>query len=99
MRKIASTIIAVAMVAAVGMTPAAALIAGQAAAIRSVIEDTNPVEKVACLRYGWRGWGLYPGCFYAPVYALPVYVAPPVYAAPAYAPPRRCRIDGQWRLC
>jgi len=99
MRKATSTLVVAATVAAVGMTPAAALISGQGAAMRSAIEEANPLERVACWRYGWRGWGLYPGCFYAPVYASPVYVAPPVYAAPAYAPPRRCWVDGQWRLC
>lgn len=74
--------------------------------IRQVAETAAPIQTVACARYGWRGWGVYPGCFrrpYAPAYvvaepyyaARPVYVAPPVYVSP----PRRCWIAGAWRPC
>jgi len=77
-----------------------------AGSLRSAAEATTPLQTVACARYGWRGWGVYPGCFrrpYAPAYVVaepyyapaPVYVAPPVYVRP----PRRCWIGGAWRLC
>jgi hypothetical protein len=75
-------------------------------AIGAAAEVGSPVQTVACARYGWRGWGVYPGCFrrpYGPAYVVaapyyapaPVYVAPPVYARP----PRRCWIGGAWRRC
>jgi hypothetical protein len=31
-----------------------------AAGIRPAAEVINPVEKTACWRWGWHGWGLYP---------------------------------------
>lgn len=73
--------------------------------MQPAIAEASPVQTVACIRYGWRGWGAYPGCYRRPVYAVtspysyyaaaPVYVAPPVYAEPL----RRCWIAGAWRLC
>lgn len=74
--------------------------------IRSAAEAATPLQTVACARYGWRGPGIYPGCFrrrYAPAYvvAAPYYVPPPVYVAPPVhvRPPRRCWIAGAWRPC
>ncbi|UZE48398.1 hypothetical protein [Rhodopseudomonas sp. P2A-2r] len=71
-------------------------------ALRPAIAAASNVETVACVRYGWRGVGVYPGC-YRPRYAMaaPYYVAPPVYVAPpAYVPPpRRCWYAGAWRRC
>lgn len=74
--------------------------------IRSAAEAATPLQTVACVRYGWRGPGVYPGCFRRPdapayVVAAPYYAQPPVYVAPpVYAPPpRRCWIAGAWRLC
>jgi hypothetical protein len=71
-----------------------------AAAVRTAAEAITPVQTVACARYGWRGWGVYPGCWrrpYAPAYVVaePYYAAPPVYVRP----PRRCWIAGAWRPC
>jgi len=70
-----------------------------AGSLRPAAEATTPLQTVACARYGWRGWGVYPGCFrqtYAPAYVVAEpYVAPPVYVRP----PRRCWIGGAWRLC
>jgi hypothetical protein len=74
--------------------------------LRSAAEAATPLQTVACARYGWRGWGIYPGCFrqpYGPAYVVaapyyapaPVYVAPPVYVRP----PRSCWIAGAWRPC
>jgi len=95
--------LAAALVLACSTAEAAPLPA--AGAMAAVAEATTPVQTVACARYGWRGFGVYPGCFrrplYAPRYAVvaPVYV-PPVYAPPpVYVPPRRCWIDGAWRAC
>ena len=78
-----------------------------AGSIRVAAAAAAPVQTVACARYGWRGWGVYPGCFrpryYAPGYvvAAPYYAPPPVYVAPApyIGPPRRCWIAGAWRPC
>jgi hypothetical protein len=30
--------------------------------VRAALDIINPVENVACWRFGWRGWGLYPSC-------------------------------------
>ncbi|RKE70684.1 hypothetical protein DFP91_2926 [Pseudorhodoplanes sinuspersici] len=68
--------------------------------LRTAIGERPIVQKVACWRYGWRGWGVYPGCYRPPVYHPPrVYVAPVYVAPPVYAPPRRCWINGRWRVC
>lgn len=74
-----------------------------AGAVRVAANAATPVQTVACARYGWRGFGIYPGCFgppyrrayVAPYYAQPVYVTPPVYVRP----PRRCWTAGAWRPC
>jgi hypothetical protein len=65
----------------VGLSTAAALIAGSllfgsnraeatitAAPLGQAGQSINPVEKTACWRLGWRGWGLYPCGFYSGVY-------------------------------
>jgi hypothetical protein len=73
-----------------------------AAGAPEALNDINMVETIACARYGWRGWGVYPGCFRAPVYVVPGYVVTaPAYApAPVYvAPPRRCWVHGAWHVC
>jgi hypothetical protein len=94
-----------AVAAAIGATnvmPAAALTAANPAPIRLAVEATSRVENVACLRYGWRGYGLYPGWFCGPYVAPPAYpvYAGPYYApAPVYTPPPRCWINGRWRVC
>ena len=62
----------------VGLSAAAVLIAGSllfgsnraeamvtAAPLGQAGQSINPMEKTACWRLGWRGWGLYPcGVFY-----------------------------------
>jgi hypothetical protein len=63
------------------------------------------VEKTACWRQGWHGWGWYP-CG-APVVVAPVVVAPaPVVVAPGPGPcygrgwHRVCNAWGRcWRAC
>jgi hypothetical protein len=97
-------LLAVALLAAASSADAAPLV--DAASVRMAAEAAAPIQTVACVRYGWRGWGVYPGCFrrpYAPAYVVaepyyapgPVYVAPPAYVRP----PRRCWIAGAWRPC
>jgi hypothetical protein len=93
---------------------AAPLVAGSAALRPAVAAAPLPVETVACVRGGWRGVGVYPGCgpyrrYYRPYpYVVarpypvaPVYVAPRVVVAgPALVPaPRQCWIAGAWRPC
>jgi len=75
-----------------------------AAAIGAAAAAASPVQTVACARYGWRGFGVYPGCWrprvYAPGYVVAApYYAPPVYVAPVVRAPRRCWISGAWRRC
>jgi hypothetical protein len=72
-----------------------------AASVPSAVAAERPVLSVACWRFGWRGWGMYPGCFPPRAYAVaPYYVPAPVYAPPpVYVPPRRCWIRGAWRVC
>ena len=68
-----------------------------AGAVRDAASAATPVQTVACARYGWRGFGVYPGCFgppYRRAYVAPYY-APRVYVEP----PRRCWIAGAWRPC
>ena len=57
----------------------------------------NPIEKTACWRLGWHGWGLYPcGYYYGgyPYYGYYGYghypPAPAYYPAAPYNPPARC---------
>ena len=107
MRKFALFLVAATMLVPVGLPEAAAMTAVDSAGLRTAIEAVNPVvvnpvvSVVACWGYGWRGWGLYPGCLLRGIYPAPPPVYPaPVYApAPANAPPGRCWIDGSWRAC
>lgn len=105
MRTSTLTLAVTAAAGTLALAPAAAFTGADPSAIRSALAATSPVVNVACWRYGWRGWGLYPGWFCDPLYAAPAYVAPPVYdapnyiPAPVYGPPARCWIDGRWRAC
>lgn len=67
--------------------------------MRPVVAATAQVETVACVRGGWRGAGVYPGCalrpgypvrpYYAPYYAPRRYYARPGYPiAPYFVAPR-----------
>ena len=44
-------------------TRAEAMTLGGPAGIREAADAVSPVEKTACWRWGWRGWGWYP-CYY-----------------------------------
>ena len=58
------------MVTATAMVVGGALIFGRAEALPSSVPDglraaantINPIEAVACWRFGWRCWGWYPFC-------------------------------------
>jgi hypothetical protein len=97
-------LLALVLLAATSSADAAPLLG--AGPLGPAAEAATPLQTVACARYGWRGWGIYPGCFrqpYGPAYVVaepyyapaPVYVAPPVYVRP----PRSCWIAGAWRPC
>jgi hypothetical protein len=58
--------------------PAGALPAGNVGAAAA---NGNPVEQIACWRFGPRGWGWYAFC------AAPPPPPPPAYAAWDYLPP------------
>lgn len=86
------------LVVAASSAGAAPAVVGQ---ISAAAAADQPAQAVACARYGWRGWGVYPGCF-EPGYlaAVPYYAAPPAYVVPeGYMPLRYCWIAGAWRPC
>jgi hypothetical protein len=97
-------LLALVVMAATSSADAAPLLG--AGPLRPAVEAATPLQTVACARYGWRGWGIYPGCFrqpYGPAYVVaePYYAPPPVYVAPPVyvRPPRSCWIAGAWRPC
>ncbi|MFC0242114.1 hypothetical protein [Rhodopseudomonas telluris] len=102
-------LIAALFAAAAPVSAQAASLIAPATAAQAAVAATSPVETVACVRGGWRGVGVYPGCrnyrpYYRPypyvVAPAPVYVAPPVVVAgPVVPAPRRCWIAGAWRPC
>jgi hypothetical protein len=46
--------------AAVMSAPAQAVPFGSPSGVLGAAEALNPIEKTACWRYGWRGYGWYP---------------------------------------
>jgi hypothetical protein len=56
------------LAAAAALFSAAALVSGPAQAVPfgapsgvlGAAEAINPIDKTACWRYGWNGWGWYP---------------------------------------
>jgi len=63
MRKLALTVAATAAILAVGSLSAyraEAMTLGGPAGVRGAIDAISPVEKTACWRWGWHGWGWYP---------------------------------------
>ncbi len=82
MRNLARFLVAATVLVPVGLPPAAAMTAVDSTGLRAAIETVNPVVSVlACWGYGWRGWGLHPGCLLRGIYPA----APAVYPAPVYA--------------
>ena len=49
--------------------PSQAMTFGARAGVRGAAEGLNVIDKTACWRYGWHGWGWYPcGYYYARPY-------------------------------
>jgi hypothetical protein len=69
MRKLTSLAAVVAMFSASMLlaAPSQAMTPGTAAGVKGAAGTLDPVEKTACWRYGWRGWGWYP-CYYGGYY-------------------------------
>lgn len=66
MRKLTSLAAVAALVSAAMLlsAPGQAMTPGTAAGVKGAAATLNPVEKTACWRYGWRGWGWYPCGWY-----------------------------------
>ena len=64
---LAVTAAAIVSAASLLSSPASAMTFGTPAGVRGAAEQINPIDNVACWRYGWRGWGWYP-CGYGRVY-------------------------------
>jgi len=63
MRKSVLALTAAAAMLTAGVTmssPAGAMTVGGPEGIRGALDTINPVDKAACWRYGWHGWGWYP---------------------------------------
>ena len=97
MSKTAAFLASLASAAMLAAAPAAAAPLPAPLALSAPIDDVAVVQTVACARFGWRGWGVYPGCYRRPIYAVGPYYAPPPYYY--RAPLRRCWIAGAWRRC
>jgi hypothetical protein len=69
MRKLTSLAAVAALFAAAMLLPAPsqAMTPGTASSVRGAAATIDPVEKTACWRYGWHGWGWYP-CYYGGYY-------------------------------
>ena len=70
MRKMTMLAAGAAMLAGVVLTagPSQAVTLGAPTAVTGAAATLNPVEKAACWRYGWRGWGWYPCGYVGPRY-------------------------------
>jgi hypothetical protein len=102
MSKTVAFLASLASAATLATAPAAAAPLPAPLALSAPIDDVAVVQPVACARYGWRGWGVYPGCYPRPHYAVGPYYAPVYVAARPYyyrPPLRRCWIAGAWRRC
>ncbi len=69
MRKLSSLAAMAALFSAAMLlsAPSQAMTPGTAAGVKGAAATLDPVEKTACWRYGWRGWGWYP-CYYGGYY-------------------------------
>src|SRR5215813_10067086 len=47
--------------------PSQAMTLGAPSGVKDAAATLDPVEKTACWRYGWHGWGWYP-CYYGGYY-------------------------------
>ena len=62
MRRMTTLAAAAALISAVALTatPSQAITLGAPAGVRDAAEGLNLIDKTACWRYGWHGWGWYP---------------------------------------
>jgi hypothetical protein len=62
MRKMITLAAAVAMLSAAALMsgPAQAVPFGSPSGVLGAAEAINPIDKTACWRYGWHGYGWYP---------------------------------------
>jgi hypothetical protein len=69
MRKLTSLAAVAALFAAAMLFSASsqAMTPGTAPGVKGAAAAIDPVEKTACWRYGWHGWGWYP-CYYGGYY-------------------------------
>jgi hypothetical protein len=69
MRKLTSLAAVAALFSAAMLlsAPSQAMTPGTASSVRGAAATIDPVEKTACWRYGWHGWGWYP-CYYGGYY-------------------------------
>ena len=74
MRKLTSLAAVAALFAAAMLfsAPSQAMTPGTASGVKGAAAAIDPIEKTACWRYGWHGWGWYP-CYYGYGYAYPRY--------------------------
>jgi len=63
MLTLAVTAAAIVTSASLLSSPASAMTFGTPAGVLGAAQEINPIDNVACWRYGWRGWGWYP-CAY-----------------------------------
>ena len=65
MRKLTSLAAVAALFSAAMLlsAPSQAMTPGTASGVKGAAATIDPVEKTACWRYGWHGWGWYP-CYY-----------------------------------
>ena len=65
MRKLTSLAAAAVLFAAAMLLsgPSQAMTLGTPSGVSGAADTLNPIDKVACWRYGWHGWGWYP-CVY-----------------------------------
>jgi len=67
MRRLTMLAAAAALFSAAALTSAPSQAMPLGTGVQGGAETLNPVDKAACWRYGWRGWGWYP-CYYGPRY-------------------------------
>lgn len=73
MRRLTMLAAAAALFSAAALTSAPSQAMPVGTGVQGAAETINPVDKAACWRRGWRGWGWYP-CFYGPrIYGPRVY--------------------------
>src|SRR5262249_58644619 len=87
MRNVTSLAAATAFPAAMLLSaPSQAMTPGAASGVKGAAATLDPVEKTACWRYGWHGWGWYP-CYYGGYY--------PYYGGYGYGY-GHCPLGGHW---